>query len=143
MLGLHARTILWAQYRTLMNYYPRARGGSWFGILATVLWYGMFSFAAWGVYLLLSSTKGGVTQFLSPGLLLVFLYWQLVPILLISTGASLDLRKLVAYPIPTGDLFSIEVLLRVTAAIEMFIVLLGAGLGEALPTLPAGTSCHC
>jgi ABC-2 type transport system permease protein len=35
----------------------------------------------------------------------------------------------VAYPIPPGDLFSIEVLLRVTAAIEMLIVMAGAGLG--------------
>ncbi len=129
MLGSHARTILWAQYRTLMNFYPRVRGGSWFGVFVQLFWYGLFSFGAWGIYLLLSSTKGGVTQFLSPGLLLIFLYWQLVPILLISTGASLDLRKLVAYPIPPGDLFSIEVLLRVTAAIEMVIVMAGAALG--------------
>jgi len=114
-----------------MNFYPRVRGGSWFGVLTQLLWYSLFLFASWGVYLLLSTAKGGVSQYLSPGLLLVFLYWQLVPILLISTGASLDLRKLVAYPIPTGDLFSIEVLLRVTAAIEMFLVLMGAGLGLA------------
>ncbi len=129
MLGHHARTILWAQYRTLLNFYPKVRGGSWFGILTQLLWYGLFAFASWGVYLLLATTKNGVTEFLSPGLLLVFLYWQFVPILLIATGASLDLRKLVVYPIPPGDLFSIEVLLRVTAAIEVFIVLIGATLG--------------
>ncbi|MEO8025137.1 MAG: hypothetical protein ABI823_01605 [Bryobacteraceae bacterium] len=129
MLGPHARTILWAQWRTLRNFYPKFRGGSWFGVATQLLWYALFTFAAWGVYLLLSTSKEGVAQYLSPGLLLVFLYWQLVPILLIATGASLDLRKLVAYPIPPGDLFSIEVLLRVTSALEMFIVLIGAALG--------------
>ena len=37
----------------------------------------------------------------------------------------LDLRRIKAYPIPTRELFTIEVLLRATAAMEMLIVLLG------------------
>ena len=72
------------------------------------------------------------------GLLLIFLYWQVVPLLMAATGASLDMRKLKAYPIPVRQLFAIEVLLRVTAAIEMFLVLLGAMIGILLnPRLPA------
>ena len=71
------------------------------------------------------------------GLLLVFLYWQVVPLLMAATGASLDLRKLQAYPIPVSQLFSIEVMLRVTAAIEMLLVLLGIAAGILLnPRLP-------
>src|SRR6202040_2795552 len=66
------------------------------------------------------------------GLLLIFLYWQVVPLMLATTGSSLDLRKLRAYPIPDGQLFSIEVLLRVTAGIEMVLVLLGITIGAML-----------
>jgi len=51
-------------------------------------------------------------------LLMLFLYWQVVPLMLATTGSSLDLRKLRAYPIPDSQLFSIEVLLRVTAGVE-------------------------
>jgi ABC-2 type transport system permease protein len=66
------------------------------------------------------------------GLLLIFLYWQVVPLMLATTGSSLDLRKLRAYPIPDGQLFLIEVLLRVTAGIEMVLVLLGMTIGAML-----------
>ena len=72
------------------------------------------------------------------GLLLIFLYWQVVPLLMAATGASLEMRKLKAYPIPVRQLFAIEVLLRITAAIEMFLILLGAMIGILLnPRLPA------
>ena len=65
-----------------------------------------------------------------PGaLLIVLLYWQVVPLLMAATGASLDLRKLQAYPIPVSQMFSIEVMLRVTAGIEMMLVLRGSRRG--------------
>ncbi len=67
----------------------------------------------------------------------MFLYWQVVPLLMAATGASLDLRKLQAYPIPVSQLFAIEVMLRVTAGIEMVMVLCGIAVGIALnPALP-------
>ncbi len=48
------------------------------------------------------------------------------------------MRKLKAYPIPVRQLFAIEVLLRVTAAIEMFMILLGVMAGILFnPRLPA------
>ena len=54
-----------------------------------------------------------------------------------SLEDMLDLRKLQAYPIPLRQLFAIEVLLRITASIEMFMVLLGAAAGIVLnPKLP-------
>ena len=39
------------------------------------------------------------------GFLLIFLYWQIAPMVTASIGASLDLRKLLVYPIPRGKLF--------------------------------------
>ncbi len=70
-------------------------------------------------------------------MLIVFLYWQVVPVLMAATGASLELRKLKVYPIPTSQLFGIEVMLRVTSGIEMVLVLLAIGIGTLLnPDLP-------
>jgi ABC-2 type transport system permease protein len=72
---------------------------------------------------------GLVTAALSGSLLLVLLYWQVVPILLSATGASLDLQKLKVYPIPMRQLFGIEVMLRTTAAIEMVLLVIGTAIG--------------
>ena len=44
-------------------------------------------------------------------------------------GASLDLRKLLVYPIPNRALFTIEVILRISTAIEMMLILTGAAIG--------------
>ena len=73
---------------------------------------------------MVASTLAGI-------LLLIFLYWQVVPVLMAASGASLDLRKLQAYPIPVSQLFGLEVMLRITAAIEVVLVLLGAAIGHA------------
>ena len=58
-------------------------------------------------------------------LMFVMLYWQLTPILAASFGASLDLRKLLSYPIPHSKLFLVEVVLRVATCFEMFILVAG------------------
>ena len=74
-------------------------------------------------------TSSPMSAGLSGVFLLVFLYWQVVPVLMAASGASLDLRKLQAYPIPVTQLFGLEVMLRVTAAIEVVLILTGAGIG--------------
>src|SRR5206468_875721 len=56
----------------------------------------------------------------------VFLFWQTVPLITLSTGASLHLNKVQIYPVPPGSLFGIEVLLRATGSPEMILLLLGA-----------------
>src|SRR5262249_15754107 len=66
---------------------------------------------------------------LAPGLFLALLYWQIIPILMVSTGASLQIRRLMVYPIPRSKLFQLEVMLRVTTAIEMLLLLIGATVG--------------
>ncbi len=63
------------------------------------------------------------------GLLGVFLFWQTVPLITLSTGASLQLNKIQIYPVPTRALFGIEVLLRLTGSPEMVLLLSGALVG--------------
>jgi ABC-2 type transport system permease protein len=132
-----ARAILWAQFRTMRNLY--SRGGAASTAVLGFLWYGFWTAAAFATGRLVSSPQnmGLLHTALPGGLLIVLLYWQVVPLLMAATGASLDLRKLQAYPIPVTQMFSIEVMLRVTAGIEMMLVLTGIAIGLALnPQLP-------
>lgn len=134
----HARAILWAQWRTMRNFSPRA-GTAWITIIGAV-WYGGWLVAAIAAARILSDPGNLdlIHSALPGGLLLVFLYWQVVPLLMAATGSALEMRKLKAYPIPVRQLFAIEVLLRITAAIEMFLVLSGVFVGVLLnPRLPA------
>ena len=108
----------------MRNFFPR-RGIGWTAFVG-VIWYGFWIAAAFAVMLLTSST---MSTSLSGIFLLVFLYWQVVPVLMAASGASLDLRKLQAYPIPVSQLFWLEVMLRVTVAVEVVLVLTGAGIG--------------
>jgi len=129
--------IFWAQWRTLYHFYPR-RGVAWSAIVGFI-WYGLWTGAAIVMLRVFSNpSQIPVIRIALPGgLLLMFLYWQVVPLMLATTGSSLDLRKLRAYPIPDSQLFSIEVLLRVTAGIEMVLVLIGITIGALLnPALP-------
>jgi ABC-2 type transport system permease protein len=132
-----ARTVLWAQWRTYRNYGPAGRA-----ILATVLntlWYCAWVAGAVLAGVLMADRDDAFFAEVLPGaLLLMFLYWQVVPLMMAATGASLDLRKLKVYPIPAPHLFLIEALLRTTAAVEMLLILTGASLGILWnPTLPA------
>jgi ABC-2 type transport system permease protein len=137
----HARAILWAQWRTLLNFYPRG-GVAWTAVIGAG-WYGFWTLAAVSTARLAAnpSNLGMLKTVLTGGLLLVFLYWQVMPLLMAATGASLELKKLYVYPIPTSQLFSIEVMLRVTSAVEMMLVLFGLGIGLLLnPEVPKWTA---
>lgn len=97
------------------------------GVLTGLLWYGIWFFAGciacwWTAH----ASPAMLDYYLPIGLLMICFYWQLVPILSASMGAALDMRKLLAYPIPHDKLFVVEVLLRLTTGIEM-ILLLGGG----------------
>jgi ABC-2 type transport system permease protein len=132
-----ARAILWAQWRTVRNFYPRA-GVAWTAIIG-FLWYGFWVIAAVAAGRVIANpaSLGFIHTALPGALLIVLLYWQVVPLLMAATGASLDLRKLQAYPIPVSQMFSIEVMLRVTSGIEMVLVLAGIAVGLLLnPELP-------
>src|ERR1700681_1584863 len=124
--------IIWAQWRTFLHFYPR-RGVAWSAVVS-LIWYGLWAGAAYSFLRVFSNpVEVPVIRIALPGgLLLIFLYWQVVPLMLATTGSSLDLRKLRAYPVPDSQLFSIEVLLRVTSGIEMVLVLMGMTIGTML-----------
>ena len=119
-----ARAILWAQWRIARSFMTR-RGIGWAAIIS-LIWYGFWAAAAFAVMLLTSSP---MSSSLAGLFLIVLLYWQVVPVLMAATGASLDLRKLQAYPISVKQLFGLDVMLRITAAIEALLILAGAGIG--------------
>ena len=128
----HARAILWAQVRTLRNIYPRARpSGIVFSVLGGLLWYGLWIFLALTLIWVLAAPRAyrAMPTSLPSGLLMVLLYWQLVPLVLVTAGLSLDLRRLRVYPIPDSHLFWIEVVLRMSTGIEMLILMAGAAIG--------------
>ena len=132
MMWNHARAILWAQWKTIRNYLPRANaGGLVFTVIIGAIWYGGFAFLAAVIGSLMANLDElpAIAKLFPSLLFLLFLYWQIVPILMVSMGSSLDLKKLLVYPIPPGQLFGIEVLLRVTTALETLVLLTGVSVG--------------
>jgi ABC-2 type transport system permease protein len=123
--------IAWAQWRSIRNMLPRSGFGFYLTAAMTVMWYAMWvALAVVAAFLLAQATPpGDVLKLLGPGLLLAFLYWQLIPVLMVSSGASLNLRRLRVYPIPHGQLFALEVLLRITTGAEMIAMAAGAWVG--------------
>ncbi len=132
-----ATAILWAQWRTLRN--RRGRGGSIWATISNIIWYGAWTLAAILLGKIVSERSGiqVIHSVLPATLLMITLYWQVIPLLMATTGASLEMRKLRAYPIPDGQLFWIEAMLRATAGIEMILILTGIGIGALLnPAYP-------
>lgn len=128
----YARAILWAQWRTFLHFSPRGRTGSFlFTAAIAVIWYGIWVLGAVAVGAVMASPppQAPLSQMIPAGLFLAFLYWQVIPILMATSGASLEVRKLMVYPIPLDQLFALEVLLRMSTGIEMLIVLSGASAG--------------
>ena len=123
------RAVLWAQFRIFRNFYPRTgRAATIFASALTLFWYALWTALAVFIAGVLrhpdqvrSTPTLDFPSLLSSGLLLVFAYWQLVPLILVSSGMSLDLRRLIVYPISDAQLFWMEVLLRVTTSFEMLI----------------------
>jgi len=134
-----ALAILWAQWKSIRNHFPRAGASDALSIVVTCLWYGIWIVAAISEGLVCAESEPAMlAKILPSGLLLLTLYWQLIPILMVSTGLSLDLRRLAVYPVPHSQLFTIEVLLRVTTAAEMLFMVTGAFVGLLFnPHLPA------
>ena len=132
--------ILLVQWRMLMNFYRRH--GQVTFILTTLLsaiWYA--GFAVLAVFLASALAKPSAASFLQryagTALFFVFLYWQGSPLILASFGGLLDIRKLMAYPIPEHRFFRVELLLRALTALEMPLLLSGATIGLLRnPALP-------
>lgn len=134
-------TIVWAQWRTVRNHIPRAGFASILGNLLTCLWYAIVLSASVGLAFSLPFVSAEVIRHALPSVLLgLCIAWQVLPLFTLSTGWSLQLKKLQIYPVQTSALFGIEVLLRVTATPELILMLLGGTVGLLRhPGLPAFT----
>ncbi|MDP9053937.1 MAG: hypothetical protein M3N93_06490 [Acidobacteriota bacterium] len=107
------------------------RGGAIFGALTGLMFYGFWAAISLGLseFFANRDNAGGFPAVLSGGLLLIMVYWQAAPVVSAGFGASLDMKKLLAYPVGHGRLFTVEVLLRLTTCAEMPIVLAGVMIG--------------
>src|SRR5438477_2418970 len=107
------------------------RRGAVFSIITVLIWYGFWTAMAVMAADFTSSPEAVdlIRRGLPAGLMFVFLYWQIAPVVSASLGASLDLKKLLIYPVPHQKLFVIEVMLRLTMGAEMLLVLGGGIIG--------------
>jgi ABC-2 type transport system permease protein len=131
-LNDQVRAILFAQFKGIYNRFSGGAGaGRIFYWLSSALWYGGVGFLAALAATSLPQIRSRQTlsAILSSGLFLATLYWQFVPVMLAANGVSLDLRRLMVYPIAPSRLFAIEVLLRVSTGLEVLIVMAGASAG--------------
>jgi len=127
--------ILRAQWLSMRSFRLGSRRRSAIiSIITALIWYGFWTILALMAEQFTASAEAIdlIRTGLPTGLMLIFLYWQLAPIVSASLGASLDLKKLLIYPVPHRKLFVIEVLLRLTTCAEMLLVLAGSVTGLLL-----------
>jgi hypothetical protein len=132
--------ILRAQFISMRLRVGTRRGGTIFSVLTGLIFYGFWTLVAFGAGAFFAGTEnsGSFVPVLSSGLLFVMMYWQIAPVISASFGASLELPKLLIYPIPRGKLFTVELLLRLTNCTEMLILVTGAAIGLVLNPLYGG-----
>lgn len=123
--------ILKAQLLSMRLRSGARQGAAVFSALTGLMFYVLWLALAWTgmLFFSLRSERPHFLPVLSAGLMFVMLYWQLSPVLSASFGASLDLRKLLAYPIPHDRLFVAEIVLRISTCLEMPLVVAGAVAG--------------
>jgi ABC-2 type transport system permease protein len=123
--------ILRAQLLSLRGMGMTRGAARWFGVLPSVFYYGFWAFAAFAIFTFcrMDTDAAFLGQVLPAGLFGVFVYWQIAPVITASMGASLNLQKLIVYPISLDKLFAVEVLLRFFTVGEMLLVVAGAAAG--------------
>src|SRR5580704_12650477 len=115
------RAILWAQFLSMrLRKGTAVRGGAIFSSVTGLLFYGIFAFFGWILMEVFASPDAPVyfLPLLSGILALMMAYWQVAPVITASFGASIDPRKLMAYPIPHRKLFVVAVLLRAMTSFD-------------------------
>jgi len=133
--------ILRAQWRSQRALGFRAkRPSAWLTLLLRVFFYCFWTSGAAGLGAMLATAHNyrTLTLLTAVCLLAITLYWQIAPVVTASLGSSLELHKLVVYPIPRDKLFVIEVLLRLTSVAEMLILSAGVTVGLAANPLTGG-----
>lgn len=137
--------VVGAQFRVLYN---RVTGGSVgagriFYWISMAVWYGLVCFLAWLAATALPQVRvrENLIALTSTILLGATAFWQLMPVMMATSGLSLDLKRLMVYPISYRKLFAVEALLRVSTGTEVLIVMAGvlAGLARS-PLTPRWTA---
>jgi ABC-2 type transport system permease protein len=126
------RAILRVQWLSMrISRLASGRRGAVFTAAVAVIWYGFWTLLAVVAEELTAAPelRTHIERWLPVGLLAVFGYWQLAPLASATMGASLDLRKLLIYPVPRRSLFLVEILLRITTCAELLLLLGGAAVG--------------
>ena len=107
-----------------------AHRGAALSLITGLIWYGFWSLLAYLIQTLAAEVEAATLRSWIPaGLLVICIYWQVVPILSASMGSALDMRKLLIYPAPHGKLFVVETMLRLATGLEMVLVLAGGVAG--------------
>jgi hypothetical protein len=138
--GVHqVHALLSLQRKAMVNAFREhaSRSGLGVSILISTLWYGLWLSLAGICWVTPHYIGVADIEEALPGLLLFAMgYWQLSPIVTLSLGVSIDMRKLTYYPVPTPTLFVVECLLRIWTGLEIIVVLCGLFLG----LITAGTA---
>lgn len=125
-MGDQIRAIVWAQFRSIRNFLPRTSMGAILLALISLVWYGLFGFMAVAIAKALPYAPiDQVRLYLPAGMLGLLLFWQIFPVMTMSSGWSLELNKLLVYPVHPRTLFTVELVLRLTTSPESVIVLVG------------------
>lgn len=124
------RTLAWAQWRTVRNHVSRTTVGSLLSLSVAIVWYGGWLALAIFVGLSLPGVPlPALRRFLGAGLFGVCIVWQLLPLITLTGGWSIDIKKLQIYPISRDSLLLMEASLRVTGGLEMMLILVASAIG--------------
>ena len=126
------RAILWAQWLSMRTLRVGTRAQSAiFSAVTGLVFYGFWAFIAYAAEAFFANSANNdlFPMVLPMALLVMMLYWQIAPVISASLGASLDLKKLIVYPIPRERLFAVEILLRLTTCMEMLLGIAGILMG--------------
>lgn len=133
--------IVWGQWRTLLNVRRGTRLSS-AGLATAILslWFGAWAFsaAALGLACAKPSSAGSLQVGLPAAFLLLCGLWQLTPVMISSQGASLDVKRLLVYPVTARQLYPMDLLLRLTSNPELLLLVTGGTLGITVNPQLAG-----
>ena len=127
-----ALVVLTAQLRMMRNMLSR-RGtiATTFNLLVSGLWYVMALVLAVIAQDLFSNPPADFDLgfYAKIALLAITLYWQLTPVLTVSFGLALDLKRLRIFPIRPNQFYLMEMVLCVPTSLESLTLSIGVLLG--------------
>ncbi|MCW5963816.1 MAG: hypothetical protein KIT83_07250 [Bryobacterales bacterium] len=127
-----ATVILVAQLRMMRNMLSR-RGkiASIFNGVVTSFWYLLAAFVAYIAYGVFANPpeEFELGYYIRMALLATTIYWQVTPVLTVSFGLALDLKRLLIFPIRPNQFYLLELILCIPTSLEPLIVSVGVFLG--------------